>query len=416
LNPKRTHQPGKLAAIALKKLADGWHADGGNLYLFVRGNSRTWVFRYVGGDSRRKNMGLGSLDSVPLAEARRIAVDLRAKIKHPIAPIDPMAERQSKRTESRLAKAKAITFKSCASAYIEAHRAGWKNAKHGAQWENTLSTYVHPVLGELPVASIDTALVMQVLEPIWTSKTETASRVRGRIESVLDWAAARRYREGENPARWRGHLDKLLAKPSKVAKVTHHDALPYADINSFMENLRAREGMGARALEFLILTAARSGEVRNATWDEIDLTQGVWVLPPDRMKAGKEHRVPLSKPALKLLNTLPRLDDCPLLFPSSKQGRPLSDMTLTSAIRRMEYTGVTAHGFRSTFRDWAAEKTTFPSDMAEMALAHTVSNKVEAAYRRGDMFEKRRKMMEAWARWCSTATGRGTVVPFKEIA
>jgi integrase len=402
-----------LAPVALKTLTDGWHSDGGNLYLFVRGPSRAWVFRYVGPDGKRRNMGLGSQYAIGLAEARKQAALLREQVKHPTAPNDPLSARRQSRADQRMAQRKHMTFKASALAYIEAHRAEWKNAKHEQQWQNTLATYAYPVFGDLPVADVDEALVLKVLMPIWEKKTQTATRVRGRIEAVLDWATFNKFRHGDNPARWKGHLDNSLAKPNKVTKVTHHAALPYAVIGSFMESLRAREGLGARALEFAILTAARSGEVRGATWDEIDLPNRLWVVPAERMKMEREHRVPLSDAAITLLEALPRIEDETLVFPSSKRGKPMSDMTLTAVLRRMGHGDVTAHGFRSTFRDWAAESTNYPGDLAEMALAHSVGDKVEAAYRRGDMLAKRFRMMNDWAKFCATIaiTAGDTVTP-----
>jgi integrase len=304
-----------------------------------------------------------------------------------------------------------LTFEEAANSYMAAHKSAWKNEKHTKQWESTLQTYVYPRIGKVLVRDVGLPQVLSVLEPIWTTKTETASRVRGRIESVLDWATARGYRDGLNPARWRGHLDKLLPKPSKVAKVEHHDALPVGALGVFMVELRQHEGMGARALDFAILTAARSGEVRGATWAEIDLDGAIWTIPAERMKAGREHRVPLSKAAVDLLRGLPRHANTELIFVGARGG-PLSDMTLSAVIRRMGAPCV-PHGFRSTFRDWAAERTSYPSEMAEMALAHTISNKVEAAYRRGDLFEKRRRMMEDWARFCATVETTGTVLPIR---
>jgi integrase len=414
---KGTHKPGKLAPVALKTLGDGWHADGGNLYLFVRGDSRAWVFRFVAPDGKRRNMGLGSQYSVTLAEARKQAALLREQVKHPTAPNDPLAARQEIRIAQKLTARKHMTFKACALAYIEAHRAEWKNPKHGQQWENTLATYAYPVFGDLPVVAVDDALVLKVLMPIWESKTETATRLRGRIESVLDWATFSKFRHGENPARWKGHLDNSLAKPNKVAKVTHHAALPYPEMGPFMVELRKREGLGARALEFAILTAARSGEVRGATWDEIDMGNRLWIIPAERMKMEREHRVPLSDAAVELLKALPRVEDEVLVFPSSKPKRPMSDMTLTAVLRRMERGDLTAHGFRSTFRDWAAESTNYPSDMAEMALAHSIGDKVEAAYRRGDMLKKRFRMMNEWAKYCATVARRnGAVLPIRGAA
>lgn len=416
MRKKTDHAPGKLVPVTLKRLGDGWHADGGNLYLFIRGNSRTWVFRYTGPDGKRKNMGLGSLEAITLADARRLAAELRAKLKDPATPTDPLAERQAAKAARRMEEAKRMTFKACAEAFMEAKRHEWKNAKHGQQWENTLDTYVYPTLGTLPVGDIDTALVVKVLQPIWTTKNETASRLRGRIESILAWATTSGYRTGENPARWRGHLSNLLATPSKVQKVEHHAALPYAEMGRFMRQLRAAKGTGARALEFVILTAARSGEVRGATWDEIDLEGRVWCIPGARMKAGRDHRVPLSEAAVALLQALPRFEGCPLVFPSSKS-TPLSDMTMTAVLRRMDRGDITAHGFRSTFRDWVAETTHYPRDVAEMCLAHTIENEVEAAYRRGDMLAKRANLMQAWADYCGTDLGEaGNVVPMRGAA
>ena len=411
---KSNHQPGKLVAVALKSLKDGWHADGGNLYLFVRGDSRTWVFRFVAPDGKRRNMGLGSINAISLAEARKQAALLREQVKHPTAPNDPLSARQEQRVARKLAMRKHMTFRACAEAYIEAHRAEWKNQKHAQQWANTLITYAYPIFGDLPVATVDEALLLKVLMPIWETKTETATRLRGRIECVLDWATFNKYRQGDNPARWKGHLDNSLAKPNKVAKVQHHPALPYQEIGTFFNDLKQREGLGARALEFLILTAARSGEVRGATWDEIDLNTRLWIVPAERMKMEREHRVPLSNAAVELLSKLPRLEDSDLMFPSSKPKTPMSDMTLTAVLRRMKYEDVTVHGFRSTFRDWAAESTNYPSDMAEMALAHSIGDKVEAAYRRGDMLKKRFRMMDDWAKYCETIqNAEGTVIPIR---
>jgi integrase len=303
-----------------------------------------------------------------------------------------------------------MTFREGAETYIAAHKAGWKNPKHAAQWPATLATYVYPVFGDLPVQAIDTGLVMKALEPIWTAKPETATRVRGRIESVIDWATARGYRQGENPARWRGHLENLFPKKSKVRRVEHHPALPYDEIGAFTASLRGQGGIGARALEFLILTAARTGEVIGARWDEFDLAQKVWTVPAERMKAGKEHRVPLSAPALAIVEAMRETRESEFVFPGGKRGKPLSNMAMLKLLKRMGRDDLTAHGFRSSFRDWAAESTGFPSEVVEMALAHMVGDKVEAAYRRGDLFAKRRQLMEAWARYCEARRVSGDVV------
>ena len=352
-------------------------------------------------------MGLGGFPDVKLAAAREAAREARRKIRE---GIDPIEEARTAASALRASLAKNVTFEDAAKAYIAAHEAGWRNDKHVQQWANTLKAYAYPVIGSLMVRDVDLNHVLKILEPIWRTKNETASRLRGRIEQVLDWATARGYRDGLNPARWRGHLDKLLARPSKVSRVEHHRAIALSEAGAFMVKLRAAEGMGARALEFAILTAARSGEVRGARWSEIDLEASVWVVPADRMKAGREHRVALSQAALSLLEALPRMAGTNLVFPAPRGGI-LSDMTLAAVMRRMKADGV-PHGFRSTFRDWAAERTNYPRDVAEMALAHTIGDKVEAAYRRGDLFEKRKRMMADWAKFLSAAaTGSEGVVP-----
>jgi integrase len=305
-----------------------------------------------------------------------------------------------------------MTFKACAEAYIDAHRAGWRNAKHADQWANTLATYAYPIFGAVPVQAVDVGLIMKVLEPIWTTKTETASRVRGRIESVLDWAKARGYRRGDNPARWRGHLDNLLARQSKIQKVQHHAALPYGQIGTFVVNLRKQEGIAARALEFTILTAARTGETIGARREEINDDATVWTVPAKRMKVDThEHRVPLSPAASAIAKHILQSHKGEFLFPGGKAKKPLSNMAMAAVLDRMGRDDITVHGFRSTFRDWAAEMTSFPREVAEMALAHVVDDKVEAAYRRGDLFEKRRRLMEAWATYCAKRAAGGKVVP-----
>jgi integrase len=400
---------GRLSAVALPKLKTGMHADGGGLYLQVtKGGARTWVFRFML-HGRAREMGLGPLHIVSLSEAREKARGCR-KLRH--EGIDPIEARNAKHAEERLAAATALTFKECAERYIEAHRAGWKNSKHAKQWPSTLEAYVYPVFGALFVQAIDVGLVMKVLEPIWRTKPETASRVRGRIESVLDWATVRGYRKGDNPARWRGHLDKLLPARAKVRKVEHHAALPYADVGHFVAGLREQEGIASRALEFLILTATRTGEVIGARWDEFDLDEKLWTVPGVRMKAGKEHRVPLSARALAVIDEMraERVNDHEFVFPGGRPRKPLSNMAMLKVLERMGRGDLTAHGFRSSFRDWAAERTGFPHEVAEMALAHAVSDKVEAAYRRGDLFQKRRQLMEAWAKHCEARKGSGEVV------
>ena len=293
-----------------------------------------------------------------------------------------------------------MTFRQCGAKYIAANKVGWKNARHAVQWPSTLETYVYPKIGDLPIDRIEVAHVMKVLEPIWTSRPETASRVRGRIETTIDWATARGYRKGENPARWKGHLQNLLPARNKVASVKHLPALPYAELPSFMGRLRELPGIDARALEFAILTAARSGEVIGARWAEIDLAARMWIIPPGRMKRHREHRVPLSDRAIEILESLPREGE--LVFIGRRAGKPLSEIAPLRTLRGLGRDDVTVHGFRSTFRDWGSEQTAYPSEMCEMALAHAVSNKVEAAYRRGDMLEKRRRLMADWAAYCAS--------------
>lgn len=401
-----------LSNLEVQKLSktQGFHAVGGvsGLYLRVEGDSKTWVFRHsVGG--RRRDMGLGPISETTLEHARLRAMEYRVQLRQ---GIDPMAERRAALQAMAVSSAKGLTFSQCMESYLEAHEDAWKNAKHRQQWRATLETYAAPFIGNLPVSGIDTGLVLKCLEPIWKTKTETASRLRGRIESILDWATVRNLRTGDNPARWRGHLDKLLAAPSKIATKGHHAALPYAEMAAFMPILRQQEGIGARALEFTILTAVRSGETRGATWAEMDLENAVWAIPAERIKAKKEHRVPLSPPALAILRSLPRLAETEIVFPGAKN-QALSDMTLTSVLRRMGRSDLTAHGFRSTFRDWAAETTAYPSEVVEMALAHTIGNKTEAAYRRGDLFEKRRRLMDEWARHATTLQAKAGVTAIR---
>ncbi|MBC7686156.1 MAG: integrase arm-type DNA-binding domain-containing protein [Bdellovibrionales bacterium] len=388
----------KLSALGIGKAGKpGYYGDGGGLWLQVsRSGSKSWVFRFTIARQRRE-MGLGSLHTVSLAQARAVAKECRQLL---LDGRDPLVARNAAKTASALTLARLMTFDQCATAYIDAHRGSWKNAKHASQWENTLARYATPLIGALPVAAVDTDLVVKVLAPIWGSKTETATRLRGRIESILDWATVSKYRQGENPARWRGHLENLLANPNKIAPVKNHPALPWREMGGFMAQLIEREGIAARAAQFTILTACRSGEVRGATWAEIDLNAKLWTIPAERMKAGKEHRVPLSTTVMALLEAMPRLGD--IVFPGRKQGTELSDMSLTAVLRRMGRGDITIHGFRSTFRDWCAESlgNSFPREVCEHALAHSLPDRVEAAYRRGDLLEKRVLLMQAWADYC----------------
>jgi integrase len=396
-----------LTAIAVAKIKrPGRYGVGNGVYLQITGiNGRSWVFRFEReseGKRRGRHIGLGPCALVSLAEAREKGLEYRKLL---LNGIDPLDHRKALRQQALAAAAKGVTFRECAERYMAAHEAGWSNAVHRKQWCATLAAYVYPVIGELPVASVDTALVTKVLEPIWTGKPQTASRVRGRIESILDWSKARGYRAGENPARWRGHLDHLLPHHRRLARVKHHAALPYADVPAFMRELREREGITARALEFTILTAARVGETLGARWDEI--TGDVWTIPARRMKSGREHRVPLSKCAVELLQALPRTNE--YVFPGTR-GR-MANNGPRKLLRRLGRAGITVHGFRSSFRDWAAETTEYPNHVVEMALAHAIGSGVEAAYRRGNLLDQRRRLMEDWAKFCDRVHVEGHLVP-----
>lgn len=379
-----------LSARRAETAKPGRHGDGRGLFLYVKpSGARSWVLRYQV-QGRRRDLGLGPYPDVNLAMARERASEARRLI---AMGDDPIAKKQ---------QAKPKTFRDAALELIESKRPGWKNAKHAAQWTATLEAYVFPKIGQVQVAKVETADVIGVLTPIWSKKPETANRVRQRVEAVIDYATALGIRAGDNPARWRGHLDHLLPKPTKVRAVKHHPALPHAEIANFMDDLSQRTGIAARALSFTILTAARSGETRGMTWGEVDLENGLWTIPASRMKAGKEHRVPLSAATIALLG-LRRNDDALVFESEAKPGKPISDMSMTAVLRRMGRDGITVHGFRSTFRDWAGETTSFPREVIEAALAHGIKDKAEAAYARSDLFEKRRKLMQAWA---SVATPR----------
>lgn len=401
----------RLTAIAVSKISEpGRYGDGGGLVLQVsKWHTKAWLFRYER-DGRERQMGLGSLATLTLAEARERARDCRKLL---LEEVDPIETRRARRLQARLAQARGLTFKRCAELYIAAHLVGWKNKKHADQWPASLATYAYPTVGDLSVATIDTALVTKCLEPIWTQKPETAGRVRGRIESVLDWAKARGYRDGENPARWRGHLDKLLPARSKVRRVKHLAALPYTELPALMAELRARQDISARALEFTILTVARTGEAIGARWPEFDFSKRLWHVPLERMKAARPHDVPLSERALAILKLLPLEKESNFVFIGARAGHPLSNMAMLEALRGLR-PGLTVHGFRSTFRDWAAERTNYPNHVVEMALAHAIGDKVEAAYRRGDLIEKRRCLMNDWARYCHQSASRpAKIIAFK---
>ena len=396
----------------------GKYADGGNLYLQVRKSTRkvetddvtkSWLFRYsrFGKDTW---LGLGPYPDVTLSEARDLATRERKKMRQ---GIDPVTDKRARQIAARTAHENMLSFAECAELYIESQAPGWSNPKHIEQWRTTLKNLAGPIIGHLPVDQIDTALIMRCIEPIWTTKTETASRLRGRIEAVLDWSAVRGYRKGDNPARWRGHLDKLLPRPSQVVRVKHHPALPYTDVGAFMQQSRKDPGVASRALEFTILTAARTNEVIQAEWSEIDLDLKTWVVPAERMKSKRPHRVPLSDAAVSALKAI-KGRGSRYVFPGHKRNSHLSNAAMMQVLKRLERTGITVHGFRSTFRDWCAESTNYPAHVAEMALAHTLRDKTEAAYRRGDLFEKRAGLMADWARYCSKPTKSAAIVAIRQ--
>lgn len=413
-------QLNRLTALQVKKMdKPGLYGDGGGLTLQITSAGvKSWLFRYMR-DGKAHGMGLGATHTISLAEARQKALDARKLLTD---GLNPLEMKKQKLLVAALERAKTMTFDQCATSYIEAHKASWKNAKHIDQWTNTLATYASPVFGQQPVADVDTALVVKCLSPIWQTKTETASRLRGRIESVLGWATTSGYRAGENPARWKGHLENLLASISKSSRTKNHPSLPWQRIGEFMVALKACEGMAAKAVEFAVLTACRSGEVRNAQWTEFDLTERVWTIPAERMKARREHQVPISDAALEVLMSIRELDmasvnqapippDNGFVFAETKM-QALSNMSLTALIRRMNGNsdkpiwvdasgnGITVHGFRSSFRMWAAEMTTYPREVAEHALAHQLPDAVERAYQRGTQFAKRKALMNEWADIC----------------
>jgi integrase len=413
----------RLSSTKLRSLRDGLHPDGGGLYLSVAdsGRNRSWLFRYAvpsltaSGRQRERWMGLGPIETVSLAEAREAALRCR-KLRQ--EGVDPIQQRREAKAALAVAAAKTLTFDQCAAAYLVAHRPKWRSVRHSQQWENTLRDYATPIIGRLPVAAVDTALVMKVLEqdvggkPLWQAKPETASRLRGRIEAILSWATVRGYRQGDNPARWTGYLAKLLPSRRELASVVHHPAMPYQEIGAFMALVRAAPGVVARAFEFLVLTAARKKEVLGARWEEIDLAERVWSRPADRMKGGVAHRVPLSGRALAIVREMWSLRQNEFVFPGQRGVMSSNNFArfLDEALGRAD---VTVHGFRSTFRDWAGEHTAFPREICEAALAHKVGDTTEAAYRRGDALEKRRKLMEAWAEYCTKAPAAGTVTALR---
>ena len=417
-----------MSAAFVRTAKPGRYCDGDGLYLLIKkSGGRFWVFRYKVNGGKLREAGLGRAgeerNCVRLSVARDKASILFRQIKN---GIDPLAARDAATAAAKAAAqdatAKGVTFREAAQRFVDGHSATWRNPKHAAQWGSTIDAYANPVFGDVPVANVGVAHVLAALEAIWLTKPETASRLRGRIEKILDFAKTRMWRSGENPAAWKGDLALTLPARSKVRKVEHHAALPWRGIGDFMHALHSQAGAGARALRFAVLTAARSGEVRGACWREIDLSTATWVIPAQRMKRDREHRVPLSEPAIEILREMAAarsIDDTDaLIFPGHDPKRPLSDMSLTAVLRRMNRGDLTAHGFRSSFHDWAAEATAYPAELAEMALSHAVGNKVEAAYRRGDLFEKRRRLMDDWAAFCSTPSAKeaSNVVALREKA
>jgi len=398
--------------VALKKYP-GLYCDGGGLYLQVAASgSKTWIFRFRSPITHKlRDMGLGPLHSVGLPEAREKAAAQRTAL---LDGLDPIEVREEGNRRKALEATKAVSFAHCAASYIESHKAGWRNEKHAEQWTKTIEIYAEPIVGPLPVQAVDTGLVLKILEPIWATKSETASRLRGRIENILDWARARGYRTGENPARWKGHLNQLLPALSKKHRVTHHKAMPFPEVGGFVSRLRALSGVSARCLEFTILTASRTNEAIKARPEEFDLTNATWTIPATRMKAKREHRVPLCPRAVEIVQEMLKLKQ-DYLFPSTGKRESLSNMAMLSLLIRMDVK-VTVHGFRSSFRDWAAERTAFSHEVCESALAHTISNAAEAAYRRGDLFDKRRKLMDGWADYINSPRIEGAVIPMRNAA
>lgn len=392
--------PNQMTVRKVESLKDGAHCDGGNLWITISGKSRVWSIRYKSPiTGKRREMGIGAARDVTLAHARLLAADARSHLREGKDPID------QRRAERALqVRQTALTFRAVAERYIEDQKAGWRDPRMVNTWSGSLQRIAYEGIGDKAVADISTEDIVAVLRPVWATKTETADRVRGRIERILDYAQTHGWREGENPARWRGHLSNILPRPSTIVREQHHPAVAWKDIAPVMAALAKSDGIGALAVRFACLTAARSGEVRGATWGEVNLERSVWTISAERMKAAREHRVPLSKPAMEILLTLKPFgaDKAALIFPGGRPKNPLSDVALSKALHLAAGTKeVTVHGLRSTFRDWVAEATDYPRDVAEMALAHAIGDKVEAAYRRGDLFEKRRALMEEWARFVS---------------
>jgi integrase len=401
----------RLDALKIKRLnKPGLYADGAGLYLQVSGTgARSWIFRFKR-NGRARDMGLGSVLTFTLAEARQAAMDARKMV---ATGIDPIEERRAQQVEKYAQASRLVTFREEAEAYIQAHQSSWRNAKHAEQWRSTLEAYVYPTISNVAVADVNTGMVVKILEPIWSKKTETANRVRGRIERILSRAASRGHRSGENPAQWRGHLENVLPARGRVAPVQHHAALHYSRVGDFIAELRAQPGIAAQALELTILCTTRTIETIGARPDEFDLAQGIWIIPAERMKMKREHRIPLTPRAVEIVGPLLK-DVGEFVFPGPDPQKHLSNNAMLALLDRMGRDDITVHGFRSSFKDWASECTGFPPEVAEMALAHVVHDKVEAAYRRGDLFGKRRLLMKAWADFCLTPSRPGKVISIRK--
>lgn len=395
---------GRLSKLAVERATRaGLYPDGQGLYLQVSpSGAKSWILRYQYA-TRRRYMGLGGVAAVGLADARRKALAARKMLAE---DLDPLEEGRALAVAKAAEAARAITFRESADRYIAAHQSSWRNAKHIAQWKSTLRAYAFPVFGNISVAAIDADLVLKVLEPIWEGKNETARRVRGRIEVILDWATAGGHRKGENPARWKGLLEHRLSRQPRSVRVKHHPALDYRRIAAFMVRLRKQEGVAARCLEFTVLTGARTSESTGANWQEFDLDAALWTVPGERIKAGKTHRVPLARRAIQIVREQARHRRGDNVFAGRRLGASLSNMSMTAVLRRMGLPDITVHGFRSSLRDWAAEQTDYPREVAEMALAHAVGDRVEAAYRRGDLLQKRVTFMQDWDVFCAKGPAR----------
>ena len=388
-------QINKLSVRGIKSQnKSGRYADGNGLYLQVgKSGAKSWLFRYML-DGKSREMGLGSIRIETLSQAREKAKHCKKLLK---SGTDPIRDRQKHIAIEKADNKEMLSFQKCTEGYLKAHSASWRSARHAGIWLSSVKRFAYPIVGSIHVNKIERGHIMNILDPIWREKTDTASRLRGRLESILNWATVQEYRKGDNPARWRGYLDQLLPKPSEIHTVKHFAALPYREINAFMSKLKEREALSALALRLIILTACRSIEVREAEWSEFDLENATWTIPTERRKMKKEHVIPLCKEALDIIQSIPRAEDSVHLFTGPRSNKPMSDVVFKKLMERMKVTGITTHGFRSTFRDWAAEQTSFPREVIEDCLAHQLRDKTEAAYFRSNLLDKRRELMNKWA-------------------